>query len=79
VSVDVRAVLSLGLTERELEIIDLVANGMNNKEIGDRLFISDKTVKNHKTTLYRKLNARNAIEVIRAAVRAGLVTYPDSA
>lgn len=44
------------LTRRELEVIALIAEGLNNKEIADRLFISEKTVKNHVSNLFKKIS-----------------------
>ena len=50
------------LTERELEVLDLVAEAYSNKEIAGRLEISEKTVKHHMTNIMGKLNARNRVE-----------------
>ncbi len=61
------------LTTREVEILTMVASGLNNNEIGERLFISPKTVDTHRTNLMRKLNARNAASLTRIAVEAGLI------
>ncbi len=44
------------LTQREYEVIALIADGMNNKDIADKLFISEKTVKNHVSSIFRKIN-----------------------
>ena len=44
------------LTPRETEVLLLIADGMNNKEIADELYISEKTVKNHVSSIFRKLN-----------------------
>ncbi len=44
------------LTRREIEVIALIADGLNNKEIADQLFISEKTVKNHVSNLFKKIN-----------------------
>ncbi len=50
------------LTEREREILELVASGCSNKEIGARLFLSEKTVKHHMTNILQKLQVRNRVE-----------------
>lgn len=50
------------LTEREHEILELVASGMSNKEIAARLFLSEKTVKHHMTNILQKLHVRNRVE-----------------
>jgi len=44
------------LTPRELEVLELIAQGLINKEIAKRLFISEKTVKNHVSNIFKKLN-----------------------
>ena len=60
------------LTEREVEILKLIAQGFSNKEIGDKLFISHRTVDTHRTNLMRKLDVKNIAGLIRYALRAGL-------
>lgn len=52
-----------GITEREQDIIRLVAAGLSNREIGKRLFISPKTVKNHVTSIYEKTGVRNRVQL----------------
>lgn len=61
------------LTEREIEILKLVAEGYSNKEIGDRLFISHRTVDTHRTNLMKKMNVHNVAGLIRIALKSGLV------
>jgi two-component system response regulator DegU len=48
--------LANGLTQRELEVLCLIAEGQNNKDIAEQLFISEKTVKNHVSNIFRKIN-----------------------
>ncbi len=62
-----------GLTEREIEILKLVAEGYSNKEIGDRLFISHRTVDTQRTNLMKKMNVNNVAGLIRVALKSGLV------
>ena len=52
------------LSKRELEILELILAGLNNKEIDARLFISYHTVKNHVTSIYRKLKVKNRYQLI---------------
>ena len=61
------------LSEREREVLDLIAAGSTNREIAQRLFLSPHTVKEHTSTLYRKLNARNRAEAVQRAQRVGLL------
>jgi DNA-binding NarL/FixJ family response regulator len=62
-----------GLTVREIEILKLVANGMANKQIAFRLTISEKTVRNHVSNMYEKLNIYDRSQAVLYAVRKGLV------
>jgi two-component system response regulator DesR len=61
------------LTEREREVLDLIAAGSTNREIAERLYLSPHTVKEHTSALYRKLGARNRAEAVRRAQRVGLL------
>lgn len=61
------------LTEREIEVLKLVAEGLSNKEIGEKLFISHRTVDSHRTNLMGKLDVHNVAGLIRIAIRCGLV------
>jgi len=61
------------LSERELEVLTALAEGLGNKEIGERLFISPRTVDTHRTNLMRKLGVHNVVGLVRIAVQAGLV------
>jgi len=60
------------LTDRESEILGLIAGGATNREIAAALFLSPHTVKEHTSTLYRKLGARNRAEAVQRAQRLGL-------
>jgi DNA-binding NarL/FixJ family response regulator len=64
---------STELTEREREILDLLANGLSNADIAERLTISVHTVRNHVAHLSAKLGAHSKLEVLAIAVREGLV------
>jgi len=61
------------LTAREQEIMALLAEGHNVREIADRLHISQKTVENHRSNIYSKLEIHNSLELVRYAVRLGIV------
>jgi DNA-binding NarL/FixJ family response regulator len=62
-----------GLTEREVEILRLLADGLANKQIAYRLRVSDKTVRNHISNVYRKLGISDRTQAVLYAVRKGLV------
>lgn len=61
------------LTEREQEVLRLVSQGLTNAQIGTALEISAKTVDNHRTRIMRKLEAHSLADLIRHAIRIGLV------
>ena len=61
-----------GLTARELEVLALLAEGLRNAEIADRLFVSAKTVDHHVSAILRKLGARNRSEATVKASALGL-------
>lgn len=61
------------LSRREQEILELVAEGYSNKEIADKLFISDRTVDGHRTNLLQKFNVHNTAKLVMEAVRKGFL------
>ncbi len=61
------------LSEREREVLHLIAAGSTNREIAERLYLSPHTVKEHTSALYRKLGARNRAEAVQRAQRIGLL------
>lgn len=61
-----------GLSERERELLDLIAAGYNNAEIAQKLFISPKTVRNHITSIFSKLQVADRAHAIRRARKSGL-------
>jgi len=61
------------LTEREREVLDLLAKGLRNKEIAERLFISERTVKFHVGIIFQKLSVSNRAEAVSKAIQTGLV------
>jgi DNA-binding NarL/FixJ family response regulator len=62
------------LSEREREVLEAVASGATNREIAGRLFLSPHTVKEHTSSLYRKLGVRNRAEAVQKAQRIGLIS-----
>jgi DNA-binding NarL/FixJ family response regulator len=61
------------VTAREMEVLQLIADGCSTPEVAERLFISQKTVKNHLASIYQKLDARDRTQAVLAAVRMGIV------
>ena len=62
------------LTAREVQVLELLAEGLSNKAVGERLGISDQTVKFHVASISGKLGAANRTDAVRRAVRRGLIT-----
>ncbi|MDX2163382.1 MAG: response regulator transcription factor [bacterium] len=62
-----------GLTDRELEMLHCAALGLTNKEIGGRLFISDRTVQGHLQNVYQKLGVKTRTEAVTAGLTRGLI------
>ena len=67
------SVLLKELSEREIEVLAALAEGLGNKEIGEKLFISPRTVDTHRTNLMKKLDTHNVAGLVRIAIKAGLV------
>jgi DNA-binding NarL/FixJ family response regulator len=61
------------VTKREIEVLQLIADGCATPEVAERLFISQKTVKNHLASIYAKLDARDRTQAVLQAVRMGIV------
>lgn len=64
------------LSDREMEVLKLLAKGMSNKEIGQALWIGETTVKTHVSHILRKLDQSDRTQAVLCAVRAGLVSLP---
>ena len=73
---DRQQVPSPRLTDRELEVLKLVAQGLNNREIAKRLFISENTVKNHVRNILEMLQLHSCMEAVMYAVREKLLDIP---
>jgi DNA-binding NarL/FixJ family response regulator len=65
------------LTARELEVITLIGEGLRNKQIGERLFISEKTVRHYLTSIFGKLAVNDRLELLIYAYQHGLVRIPS--
>ena len=65
--------LDINLTDREIEILKLISDGFSNKEIGEKLFISHRTVDTHRTNMMKKLEVNNIAGLISFAIRNKIV------
>lgn len=68
-----RSIFEIPLTKREKEILKLIAEGMSNQEVADKLFISLRTVETHRFNLTQKLDVKNAAGLVKEALRRGLI------
>jgi len=68
-----RKLEELGITPRELEILQLMAKGLSNREIAERLFVSENTVKTHSSRLFDKLSARRRTQAVQIGKEIGLI------
>jgi len=73
------SVLADPLSERELEVLELMAKGHSNKEIGRELWIGETTVKTHVSHILRKLGQNDRTQAVLAALKAGIVQLEESA
>jgi len=62
-----------GITKRELEILELIAEGLSNREIADKLFVSENTVKTHSSRLFDKLGAKRRTQAVQIGKEIGLI------
>lgn len=63
----------LGITPREMEILELMAAGLSNREIAEKLFVSENTVKTHSSRLFDKLQAKRRTQAVQIGKEAGLI------
>ena len=61
------------ITKRELEILELIAKGMSNREIAEKLFVSESTVKTHSSRLFDKLSAKRRTQAVQIGKELGLI------
>jgi NarL family two-component system response regulator LiaR len=63
----------LGITNREMEILEAIAAGLSNREIAEKLYVSENTVKTHSARVFDKLSARRRTQAVQLAKEAGLI------
>lgn len=66
-SIDIKKIEESGLSKREYEVLQEIALGLSNKEIGDKMFLSESTIKTHVSNLFIKLNAKRRTQAIQKA------------
>ncbi len=77
--VDANAMLTEPLSERELEVLDVMARGLGNKDIGKELWISETTVKTHVSRILHKLGQNDRTQAVLTALRLGIVSLDGAA
>lgn len=65
--------LELGITKRELEILGLIAGGLSNREIAEKLFVSENTVKTHSSRLFDKMSVKRRTQAVQMGKEVGLI------
>lgn len=72
-ALDAAKLKELGITPREHEILGLIAEGLSNREIGERLFVSENTVKTHSSRLFEKLGINRRVQAVLKGRELGLI------
>ena len=72
-ALDAGKLKELGITQREHEILGLIAEGLSNREIGERLFVSENTVKTHSSRLFDKLGVNRRVQAVLKGRELGLI------
>jgi len=70
---DVEKLKEVGLTAREHEILALIAQGLSNREIGEKLFVSENTVKTHSSRLFEKMQVNRRVQAVQKGKDLGLI------
>ena len=72
-ALDSEKLKELGITQREHEILGLIAEGLSNREIGERIFVSENTVKTHSSRLFAKLGVNRRVQAVQKGRELGLI------
>ncbi|MTI89212.1 MAG: response regulator transcription factor [Balneolaceae bacterium] len=70
-----KAIAYLGISQRELEVLELVAEGLSNKQIAERLYVSINTVKTHLSNLYSKMDVNRRTEAVEKARSLNIIAH----
>ncbi len=68
-----KEIASLGLSKRELEVLQLMSQGLSNQEISSRLYVSLNTIKTHSSKVFEKLDVKRRTQAVEKAKRSGLI------
>ncbi|MFU1859543.1 response regulator [Sphingobacterium sp. NGMCC 1.201703] len=68
-----RSLPDFDISERELEVLKLIADGFTNVEIADKIFLSKRTIEGHRQSLIEKMNVKNTAELVKVAFQAGIL------
>lgn len=71
--IDYQKIKSLEITDREYEVLELISLGLSNKEIGEKLFLSESTIKTHVSNLLIKLNAKRRTQALQIAKELNII------
>ena len=71
--IDKDKIAELGISNREYEVLEQIANGLSNKEIADKLFVSESTVKTHVSNIFLKLDAQRRTQAIQIAKELAII------
>ena len=74
VKIDTRRIAELGLSKREMEVLQLLVEGLSNQEIGERLYVSESTVKSHVSNLFSKLDVKRRTQAVNRALEYRIVS-----
>jgi DNA-binding CsgD family transcriptional regulator len=72
-TLDEQRLREVGLTPREHQILGLIAEGLSNREIGERLFVSENTVKTHSSRLFEKIGVNRRVQAVQKGKELGLI------
>lgn len=73
-AIDEDKIEALGLSEREMEVLQLIADGLSNKQIGEKLFVSESTIKTHVSNLFVKLDVKRRTQAVTQAKTWRIIT-----
>ena len=68
-----RSLSDFDISERELEVLKLIADGFTNVEIADKIFLSKRTIEGHRQSLIEKMNVKNTAELVKVAFQSGIL------